>query len=162
MAVSTVLTTDSLLSRLTGQFPYLSFEKGEDFHWDPTEKTVYFIEDDDLFSERLLHEVSHAELQHASYSRDIELIAMERDAWGHARLVLGPKFGVVIDSSVIEDDLDTYRDWLHARSTCPECTATGIQTNTKEYTCVACRATWKVNTATGCALRRYTNKKRAE
>ena len=162
MDVTTMPTTDSLLHKLTRQFPHLTFHEGDDFHWSPTEKSIYFIADDPLLNERLLHEVSHAQLKHASYTRDIELIAMERDAWGYARITLAPAYDITIDSSVIEDDLDTYRHWLHARSTCPKCSATGIQTKALEYTCVACRGTWRVNTATGCALRRYTHKKRAE
>jgi hypothetical protein len=161
MDATTVPETSSLLSKLQARFPHLAFQEGEDFHWSPSERCVYYVANDPLLDERLLHEVSHAELKHTTYTRDIELIAMERDAWGHARITLGPSFDVTIDSSVIEDDLDTYRFWLHARSSCPECSATGIQTDAKEYTCVACRATWRVNTATGCALRRYTNKKHA-
>lgn len=151
----------SLLPRVKKLFPNLIFQEGDEFRWSPKEKIITYTLTDESPAEHLLHEISHAELKHSTYSRDIELIAMERDAWGHARIVLGPQLGIDITSDIVENDLDTYRDWLHARSTCPSCTATGIQTDEKIYVCVACRATWRVNRAIGCALRRYTTKKRA-
>ncbi|HEY1085094.1 MAG TPA: hypothetical protein VGE34_00025 [Candidatus Saccharimonadales bacterium] len=151
----------TLLESIPTLYPDIVFEAGEEFSWNPEKKTITFVADDPLLDAHLLHELSHAELNHESYSRDVELIAMERDAWQHARSTLAPKYSVDIDSDTIQDDLDTYRDWLHARSTCPKCSSNGIQTGDFEYTCVFCRNIWRVNTAIGCALRRY-NKKRAE
>lgn len=151
--------TISLHERIATTFPHLTFVAGDEFRWSPSEQKIYFDECDTWSSERLLHEIAHAELKHRNYERDIELIALERDAWQYAKSQLAPRFDFVIDSNVIEDDLDTYRDWLHARSTCPACKATGIQTNTKEYTCVFCRTVWTVNQAISCGLKRYTKKR---
>ena len=155
MDVTTMPTTDSLLSKLIRRYPHLSFREGEDFFWSPGENTVYYTTNNSLFNARLLHEVSHAELGHTSYTRDIELIAIEREAWKYAKTTLAPLFDLTIESSIIEDDLDTYRDWLHARSTCPNCQHSGVQTDNKQYTCVVCRNSWSVNTATTCGLKRY-------
>lgn len=158
MDAITMLPTDSLHSQLTTTFPDITFSISDEFRWSPSERTIFFDEHDAHCHERLLHEVAHAQLEHSRYERDIELIALERDAWQYAKSTLAPRFSVTIDSDVVEDDLDTYRDWLHARSTCPRCHAAGIQTNVKEYTCVACRTIWTVNQAVSCGLKRYTKK----
>lgn len=150
--------SDSLHSQLIATFPNITFSISDEFRWAPSEQTVFFDEHDTHAHERLLHEVAHAQLKHSRYERDVELITLERDAWQYAKHTLAPQFKITIDSDVIEDDLDTYRDWLHARSTCPKCRATGIQTNSNEYTCVACRTVWTVNQAVSCGLKRYTKK----
>jgi len=145
-----------LHKRISLTFPDLHIISGEEFRWSPSDRTIYYDEHDPQGNERLLHELAHATLGHSKYDRDIELIALERDAWHHAKTVLAPQFDMTIASDTIEDDLDTYRDWLHARSTCPSCRATGLQTATKEYTCVACQTVWRVNEAISCGLKRYT------
>ena len=60
-----------------------------------------------------------------------------------------------LNEEVIQEHLDTYRDWLHARSICPSCTANGYQISSHTYECPACLHTWRVNEARICALRRY-------
>jgi hypothetical protein len=102
----------------------------------------------------LIHELSHAILGHKAYKRDVELIEMECKAWDYARLVLAKKYDVTIHSDDIDEALDTYRDWLHARSTCPSCIATGIETDKHQYKCIVCGALWQVNEARICMLRR--------
>ena len=145
-----------LHKQVTSAFPAIHFVSGEEFRWSPTEQTIFYNVEDPHGDERLLHELAHALLNHSRYDRDIELIALERDAWHHAKTVLAPQFETSIASDAIEDDLDTYRDWLHARSTCPSCGATGVQTATKQYTCVSCQTVWHVNEAISCGLKRYT------
>lgn len=150
--------TTMLPDTLASAFPDLIFEPSDDFRWLPTKRTVQFDPTDQSLSERLLHEVAHSLLKHTSYSRDIELIGMERDAWYYAENTLAPRFGIGFMHEIIDDDMDTYRDWLHARSSCPYCSATGLQTAASEYSCVACGGKWRVNRAIGCQLRRYTQK----
>ncbi len=148
-------STPSLIEKLHATYPTISFEAGEQFEWQPKTSTIVYDLDDPHFEARLLHEVGHATLEHATYTRDIDLIAMERDAWQAARVELGPRFDVDISGDIIHHDMDTYRDWMHERSTCPHCGSSGIQTKTREYTCVSCRKTWRVNEARTCHLRRY-------
>ena len=145
----------SLISRLKADFPNLQFEEADEFRWSPPERTVYF-DPRANDSASLLHELSHAILEHMAYTRDVQLIEMERDAWQFAKGHLSPAYAVVISEDAVENALDTYRDWLHARSTCPNCSATGIQSKKFLYKCLACHARWKVNDARFCALRRYT------
>lgn len=153
MDVTTMHSTVSLIQQLKADYPRLSFAKGSDFSWSPSNATVYYKQEpgSDPF---LLHELSHGLLGHSEYGRDIELITMERAAWDKAS-ELAAIYGRAIDESLIETTLDSYRDWLHARSTCPACQATGLQTKKCIYTCPACSHSWRVNEARVCALRRY-------
>jgi len=79
---------------------------------------------------------------------------MERQAWDYT-IKLAPKYNVAISDDMVQLTLDSYRDWLHARSTCPNCKATGVQTEKYTYVCPACSRKWQVNEARTCALRRY-------
>lgn len=142
----------SMLARLIQDFPAIRFIQGDTFRWSPEMQMIHYEDETDTTS--LLHEIAHAQLGHAAYTRDIELIEMERDAWELAKN-LAKKYAVTIDAEHIETMLDTYRDWLHDRSACPACQATGIQTAVRDYICLACKTTWRVNEARSCALRRY-------
>ena len=130
---------------------------GDTFLWSPQTKTVFYASDGPQSKPLLLHEVSHGLLGHHEYKRDVELLAMEAAAWEKAR-ELAELYHFPLNENVAEDHLDTYRDWLHARSTCPECTATGYQTGRETYACPACTTEWRVNEARVCGLRRYKQK----
>jgi predicted Zn-ribbon and HTH transcriptional regulator len=145
----------SLIAKVTTDFPDLIFAANDEFRWSPDEQTVFYEKDsEDLAS--FLHELSHAILNHKEYARDIGLLELERAAWTYAQENLSGEYGVVIDTNQVEDSLDTYRNWLHARSTCPSCKATGFEVKKAEYKCPACSSKWRVNDARVCALRRYT------
>jgi len=145
----------SLLAKLTTDYPAITFVQGDEFHWSPADNTVtYCVTKDGSASSQLLHELSHALLGHTDYSRDITLLKMERDAWEKAQEIAVP-YGITITDEIIQNHLDTYRDWLHDRSTCPTCGATGLQSTKDTYRCVACTEQWRVNEAKTCELRRY-------
>ncbi|HEU5122261.1 MAG TPA: hypothetical protein VFT59_05455 [Candidatus Saccharimonadales bacterium] len=154
MDVTTMHSITSLANKLRGDFPAFSFIQSDEFRWSPLEKTVYF-KPDPAEPESLLHELAHALLSHEDFTRDIQLIEMERDAWESAKKQLAPHYNVEITDDHIQDALDTYRSWLHARSTCPACSATGVQSRKYHYRCLVCSTQWKVNDARLCALRRY-------
>lgn len=155
MDVIIMPSTHTLLDSLVAAHPDITFRSGERFEWQPSTTTVVYDLDDAHFDAHLLHELGHALLKHDAYERDIDLIAMEREAWQSARLELAPKFNVDIPGDIIHHDMDTYRDWLHERSTCPHCGSSGIQIKKREYKCVTCLKTWRVNEARTCSLRRY-------
>lgn len=146
-------STASLIQRLKTDYPQFTFAPSADFLWSPTDHTVYFNKTSDSPA-FLLHELSHGLLDHTDYQRDVELIAMERAAWDRA-VALAGTYDLSIEDDLIETTLDSYRDWLHARSTCPECQATGLQTKKRIYSCPACGHNWRVNEARICALRRF-------
>lgn len=146
-------STRLLIPRLKVDYPQFHFKQADSFLWSPSEQTVYYSPEDAGYG-FLLHELSHGLLSHADYTYDVELIAMERTAWDKA-VELAKKYDATIDDDSIQSTLDTYRDWLHARSTCPACEATGLQIKKRLYTCPACHHTWRVNEARICGLRRF-------
>ncbi|HSW91876.1 MAG TPA: hypothetical protein VLG09_04475 [Candidatus Saccharimonadales bacterium] len=144
----------SLVAKLRKNFKQFTFVASDQFRWSPVNRTIFY-DQDSSDQAALLHELSHALLGHTSYTRDIGLLDLERDAWNYASIALSTAYGVTIADETIQDSLDTYRDWLHARSVCPTCTAVGMQTKVNEYKCIACGSQWRVNEARLCGLKRY-------
>jgi len=146
----------TLLDRVRADFPRLTFAPGATDRWDACGTIFYTPATSDA---SLLHELAHALLGHSTYSLDIDLIKMERAAWDHARRDLAPRYGVTITVDDAEDALDTYRDWLHNRSLCPDCHLSGLQLSgdnaVSRYRCLACGQIWRANAAKTCALRRF-------
>lgn len=151
MDVTTMPSMHSLLKELKQRYPQFAFVSSDTAHWSPESSTVFYSDD----IAELLHELGHALLEHQGYRRDIELLKMESDAWKYATINLAPIYRVDISEDTVQDALDSYRDWLHSRSTCPECHATGVQRSPEEYSCVVCQTHWRVNEAKSCELRRY-------
>lgn len=142
------------LKKIRSQFPELTFALAEGYWWSPNENTIFFrlpARHEDIWD--LLHEVAHACLGHTTYTLDIELLEHESKAWSYATTVLGPRFSLGINSDYIQDQLDTYRQWMFGRSTCPNCGQTGLQTK-NTYSCLNCKCSWRANEARLCALRR--------
>lgn len=164
MAATTMAKISSLIENLRNSDHLMSLphpvriEPGTGFSWQHRSHTITYGEHDPDASALLLHEVGHALLDHRDYHYDIHLLEMERAAWDKAKR-LAPQFGVRIAAKTIESSLDSYRDWLHARSLCPRCGSTGVQQTDSEYTCLACHRQWRVNEARTCQLRRYTKKR---
>lgn len=138
----------------------LTLTKGELFSWDYTACAITYQPEAASAAAYLLHEFSHALLRHTTYRQDIDLIKMERAAWDNA-LSIASDYGVAISDDVIESAIDTYRDWLHNRSLCPNCGAAGVQVDDDQYSCISCHTNWHVNEARTCALRRYQTKRRS-
>lgn len=157
MAATTPLSINFILDDARRRLPDVTFVASTDDAWDPTTQTVSYNATADAF-DTLLHEIGHASLGHQVYQRDIELLDMELAAWQHAQAIAS-EIGVSIDENTVQADLDTYRDWLHARSTCPQCSQNGVQTNTQEYACPVCDTHWRVNEARTCGLKRYRQNK---
>lgn len=148
-------STISLVNTLCTDYPQFTFTDSEEFRWSPDTQTIFLNRTANDFEAFTLHELGHALLRHKSYQRDIDLLKIERDAWAYALVSLADKYDVTIREEIIQDNLDTYREWLHSRSTCPSCNATGLQSSKGLYACLGCGARWKSNEARNCALRRY-------
>lgn len=144
------------LPKIKQAFPAITFELGDDFRWSAQHQTVYVGEiGDERDIITLLHEIGHALAGHSNYDRDITLLNLEREAWTIASTQVAPQFDITIDNELVEDALDSYRDWLHARSTCPECSQNGVQRDRNTYECLLCHTSWRVNDARRCGLKRY-------
>lgn len=145
----------SLLAKINNDHSQrFSFIQGDQFRWSSSTQEITYNPTDANAKAHILHELSHALLGHSEYERDIQLIGLERDAWHYAAEKLSFQYASPINNDVIQDSLDTYRDWLHARSTCPSCQATGLQIKKQLYKCIACHNQWRVNDARICGLRR--------
>lgn len=153
MDATSTVTTLSLAKKLKQDFPDIHFKIADDpCAWTANKRQISYNEDTSMAE--LLHELGHALLDHSSYMRDIELLRIERDAWEYATTILGPKYNISIDEETIEVALDTYRDWLHSRSSCPNCGLNGIQDTSASYRCIQCHERWSVNDARTCQLKR--------
>jgi hypothetical protein len=136
-----------LLKQLAARFPALTYSVGKQFCWSPETQEIFYradaVDSKDTWS--LLHETGHAVLGHRAYQADFELLQMEIAAWEQARS-LSLDFGINIDEDHIQDCLDTYRDWLHQRSVCPNCSAQSMQeADYVHYRCYNCHTVWRVS-----------------
>ncbi len=126
-----------LLSQLRQDYPNFVFKPGKKFSFRPP-RTIYFVLDDPNFAIALLHELGHALLGHTAFLTDVERLKMERAAWDQAT-ILATKYDISVDANFIEAELDTYRDWLHAKSKCQKCGLTRYQTRDGRYHCPYCQ-----------------------
>lgn len=145
----------SVVKNLKHDYPQFKFKVGSDYLWSHQENTIFYPKNSDV--ELLFHELGHAILKHFDYKRDVELLSMETAAWDIAKQ-LAKKYKIDISDKLVDSHLDTYRDWLHARSKCKYCQAVGLQIKSNTYTCIACNKQWLVNEARTCGLKRYTPK----
>jgi len=158
MVATSTLKINSILERIFADFSQFTFEIDEDFHWSSSARTIYYppidTSDDLAF---LLHEISHAILKHEDYPNDTNLLEMERQAWDYMIKNLAPKYGldISIQDELVQDSLDSYRYWLHRRSTCPNCGAIGVEQAKCDYFCLSCQQKWSTNEARTCQLRRH-------
>ncbi|RTK94480.1 hypothetical protein EKI60_03795 [Candidatus Saccharibacteria bacterium] len=152
----------SLLTTLAKDFPNIAMVSSDSFYWSPRKKTVFYIDEklsDTVGEWSLLHEIGHALLEHQTYQTDFNLLQLEVMAWDKAQ-ELAKKYKVVIDPDHIQDCLDTYRDWLYQRSTCPTCTSCSLQIDSSTYRCFNCNTEWRVSRSRKC--RTYRKKQTAK
>ena len=115
---ATTTAFKSLLKQLQTDFPELRFATDTNYYWSAHDKTVYFDQQNAENAPLLLHETAHGLLGHDSYTVDVELIKLEREAWTKAA-ELAEQYDIALPEAVREEALDSYRDWLHTRSLCP-------------------------------------------
>lgn len=139
-------TLNHFLQRIQKDFPDLHVVASQKSYWDPSNGTIYYNRDakNPLWS--ILHELGHMQAKHTSFRLDVELLIMETEAWKIAKN-LALIYRIPLDKEHIDNCLDSYRDWLYARSMCPGCTQTGVQDNQKLYNCLNCRRSWSVSTS---------------
>ena len=142
---------NTLLVKLQNSYPKIAFQAASRFYWSPKDQVVYYdpSKKDAPAKWALLHELSHGILAHTTYRTDFELLQLEASAWAKAKEV-AKMYKITIDEDHLQDCLDTYRDWLHARSTCPACQEHGVQRDNKVYTCINCGNEWHVSASRFC------------
>lgn len=137
----------AFVDKLSADYPEFKFVEGKQDHWSPGTKTIIYCPGRDLAETKysLLHELAHALLKHSDYQSDFELLRLESEAWELAARI-APTYGVNVSEDHIQNCLDTYRDWLHRRSTCPSCSVHVFQKDAQTYKCFNCQAEWSVTT----------------
>lgn len=141
-----------LLTRCQKRLPNVQFAESDVFFWSPRTHTVH-VNSSALDTPRgqwaLLHEVGHAQRGHTTYKNDFGLLMLEVEAW-EAATKLASEFAIAIDEDHIQDCLDTYRNWLYARSTCPTCMLNSLQVDKTTYECLTCGTRWHVSGSRFC------------
>ena len=122
--------------RVRNDHPEFLFRKGRKFAFRPP-KTIVVGPSEPNDSLLLLHELGHALCGHRDFTTDVLRIKMEREAWEKAH-ELAESYGILYDTGVVEEQLDTYRDWLDNKSRCPKCGLTRYQTSDQMYHCPRC------------------------
>lgn len=143
---------NSLVNKLRADFTQFDFVASDEFYWSPNAKRISYIAKDATNSPgewTLFHELAHGLLGHRSYSSDLELLKLESDAWEKAKQ-LACSYNIEIDDDHIQNCLDTYRDWMHLRSKCPDCDSTSLQVSSTEYRCFNCAQVWHVTSSRFC------------
>lgn len=124
------------------------------------ENTIFIGPPQPFFALQTLHELGHAICGHKDYTTHISRLKIESEAWQTAKTVLekyqnqakalqkdpqtataGSNLTAILpewSDDYMEDCLDTYRDWLHAKSKCKKCGQTRYQTKDGKYHCPYC------------------------
>ncbi len=124
--------------RLIRDFFDFKFVLGAKFSFRPPKTIV--IGPPEPFSRLLvLHELGHAVCGHRDFRMDITRLKMENQAWEEAKK-LAVRYEIEANEDVVQDELDTYRDWLHQKSRCPICGLTRFQTPDSQYHCPRCES----------------------
>ena len=151
-ALSLPADLQPLFSQIAHDYPEIVIKTGARFSYKPP-RTVIF----EPFSAKnspyppanfallAFHELGHAVLGAKDYTTHVERLKIECEAWKCAKTLFEKyqKRGLLPakyawDEDFIEQQLDTYRDWLHAKSRCKTCGLTRYQTPDGRYHCPRC------------------------
>ena len=123
--------------------------------------TVFLGEPQPNFGLLTLHELGHGLCRHKDYTRSVERIKIESEAWERAKTAFlkmqeqaREGWSMVIDGKdvalaeilpewdedFVQAKLDTYRDWLHTKSKCKKCGLTMYQAEDASWHCPRCEA----------------------
>lgn len=145
-----------MVDQILADYTQFSFNASDQFMWSPMTATIHFDRNNlDHVSGvwSLMHELGHALLSHQGYEHDIDLIKLERAAWDKA-VELSQHYQIEINEDHVENCMDSYRDWLKSRSTCPDCDNVSLQTETATYRCFNCGCSWQVSASPICQVQR--------
>ena len=139
-------TTLPKLSKVVKDFEQLHFKSAKEFYWSARDRCIYYNEElatTEAGFYQLLHEIGHALSGHHHYESGVELVKMEAEAWQQATEI-AKQYGLNVPTEKIERCLDSYRDWLHLRSSCPDCGSVAVEIETNSYQCFNCLQKWTV------------------
>lgn len=121
---------------LQQDYPEYRFIQGRKFTFRPP-RTIVIGSPEPYARLLTLHELGHALSGHHHFDTDIKRLKMELEAWEKARS-LSAKYKLTFNENLMQRELDTYRDWLHQKSRCPDCGLTRFETPDGQYHCPRC------------------------
>lgn len=132
---------DKFVVQLEQDFPQFNWREGTRFRFRPP-RTIYYEKDlvgneYNNYCLQLLHELGHAVLGHRDFRTDLDRLKMEVAAWEQARQ-FAAQYNIYYDEELVQEQLDSYRGWLHGKSRCKKCGLTRYQTKDGEYHCPQC------------------------
>ncbi len=127
-----------LIKMVQHDYPQFRVIEGKKFAFRPP-KTIIVGPFAPFCELTFLHELGHALCGHKCFRLDLERIKIENEAWDKAK-ALAAIYKVPIDEDYIQDELDSYREWLHKKSRCPNCGLTRYQTTDSLYHCPRCES----------------------
>ena len=138
------MAQNTLLNALKRDYPDFTFKSGKRFSFKP-EKTIIFGPSEPFSELLILHELGHALSKKYTYKTHIERLKIESLAWQKAKEIYDHYKNIEPDlikvawsQDFIEDNLDTYRNWLHTKSLCKKCGLTRYQSDDGAYHCPHC------------------------
>lgn len=139
---------EELIKGLKKDYPNLNFELGQTFSWNLKSRRITYLlptgeQQVNTYSNKLLHELAHALLEHEAYKSDAELLKIESSAWRLAK-GLTDKYEIKFSLKEQKESLSSYIQWASSRSQCPECKKNGLQMSQTEFLCPNCSHKWKV------------------
>ena len=134
------------LSDLQLFYPEYRFKPGLRFLFRPPNTIFYEPLDGPFqpFALQLLHELGHAISGHRNFQLSIDRLKIETEAWQAAEKILQihpelvAKYHLSFDQEFAEVHLDTYRRWLHQKTTCKKCGLTMFQDKNQTWYCPHC------------------------
>ena len=124
------------INLLKTKYPNFIFKESDSFSFHPPH-TIKYCPLSPNFALQTLHELGHGLLSHKTFKTSLERLKIERKAWNKAQ-ELCRLLDVPYDEAFVEDSLDSYRNWLHKKTTCKKCGLTCYQTPDKKYHCPRC------------------------
>jgi hypothetical protein len=150
------VSIEDIARKIMLDFASYKFVPSDDFYFDAACDTIYF-DCAAISTPRgaicLLHEIAHAELAHFDYRTDLELFAMESQAWMKTK-TLAEHYSLPCNDRFIQSCLAGYSRWVEARSTCPTCTNFSLQEDKTTYKCFFCQTKWHIAEEAQASIRR--------
>lgn len=139
---------NQLLSALQENNPNLVFKSSDHFAWSSEDLQITYklpkdSKEENKFSNKLLHELAHAKLEHSDYKSDAELLKIESSAWTLAK-DLCKEYGIKFNQKEQDESLASYIGWASSRTQCPKCQKNGLQTASTTFLCPNCSHKWSV------------------
>ena len=126
----------ALLKTLEVSYPNIIFKPSHRFRFHPPQ-TIFYDPKSANAHLLILHELGHALIDKNTYQTDIERLKIESEAWNQAKII-AESLQVTFDNDFAEQNLNSYRDWLHQKSLCKKCHLTRFQTPDGIYHCPHC------------------------